>query len=171
MDDAVSGSVAAFGSALRKAAPRSEFSIGHHDAIRIDSSSLDLTIWENEPRYAEDEVVVNGILESVDLRQNRFRIVDALRQRIRLENVPDAEAVASLIGHRVQARGVGVVDEKAVLRSLREPSLTAAPLPASWTAHTELDLSTELSKPGPALAAGPELDEDEFDALITYLRN
>src|SRR5699024_979974 len=101
VDDAVSGSVAAFGRALRKAAPQSEFSIGHHEAIRIDSSSLDLAIWENEPRYAGDEVVVNGILEAVDLRQNRFRVVDALLQRIRLEDVPDAEAVASLIGRRV----------------------------------------------------------------------
>lgn len=170
-DDAISGSVAAFGKALRRAAPHSEFSVGDGESIRIDSSAMTLEIWESTPATPAKESVVSGLLEAVDLRRNRFRIVDALLHRVRLEDVQDAETVATLIGTRVQARGVGVLDEKAVLRSLREPVLTAAPLPASWTVRVASDLNAELSKPGPVLDAGPELDDDEFDALIAYLRN
>lgn len=170
-DDAVSGSVAAFGKALRRAAPHSEFSVGPREPIRIDSSSMMLEVWESAPATPAEEAVVSGLLEAVDLQRNRFRIVDALLHRVRLEDVQDAEAVATLIGTRVQARGVGVVDEKAVLRSLRTPVLTAAPLPAAWSVRTEPDLSAEFSKPGPVLDEGPELDDQEFDALIAYLRH
>lgn len=170
-DDTVSGSVAAFGKALRKAAPHSELSVGGRESIRIDSSSMALAVWERSPAIPAEEAVVSGLLEAVDLRRNRFRIVDALLHRVRLEDVQDAEAVATLIGTRVQARGVGLLDEKAVLRGLREPVLTAAPLPASWNIHAEPDLSPELSKPGPSLDEGPQLDDDEFDALIAYLQH
>lgn len=170
-DDAVSGSVLAFGKVLRKAAPHSDFSVGHREAVRIDASTMTLEIWESAPVPPAKEVVVSGLLEAVDLRRNRFRIVDALLNRIRLEDVRDAESVASLIGTRVQARGIGVMDEKAILRSVREPVLVTAPLPASWISHSAADLGTELARTGPTPGAGPEIDDEEFDALIAYLRN
>lgn len=170
-DGSVASSVQDFARALRHAAPRSEFTVGHRAAITLNSADLRVEIWATDDAVTSGQVTVTGRLEAVDLRQNRFRVVDDLTHRIRLDDVQDAESVASLVGSRVLAEGVGGLDERGTLRVLHSPTITSASLPPSWLSHSEQDLAQEFSKPGPVLAGGPELDDDEFAALLEHLRS
>ncbi|MGP5258812.1 hypothetical protein ACTXMW_01815 [Brachybacterium paraconglomeratum] len=170
-DRAVASSVLDFARALRHAAPRSEFTVGPRAPIALDTRDLRVEVWTPDAAIAFDPVSVSGKLEAVDLRQNRFRIVDDLTHRFRLEDVKDAEAVAPLVGSRVLAEGIGGLDESGTLRVLHSATVTAAPLPPAWLTRGEQDLERELAKPGPALDGGPELDDEEFTALLAYIQS
>lgn len=171
-DDAVAESGTKLIRALRQAAPTAEFRIDGRPPIRVDTRSVDLGAWaERDAHGAREEVVITGKLEAVDLRTARFVVVDDLANSIRLEGVEDAEAVAYLIGERVEARGQGQRGQRGSSLSITRPVLTAAPLPDAWVHHGAEDLERELSKPGPQIDSGIELDDEEYDDLVAFLKS
>lgn len=170
-DDVVADSVSRLGRALRRASPRAEFTITGRGTITVEARSISFELWGQHSDLGGESVAVNGILEAVDLRRGKFRIADDLSHRIRLENVQEATDVAVLIGQRVEARGTAVLNPRRRLRAVREPTLVASPLPGTWTTPSARSLDSELSKPGPPFDGGIELDDDEFEAFLDYLRN
>lgn len=139
-----------FARALRHAAPRSEFTVGPRAPIALVALAVSVSrVWTPDA-IAFDPVTVWSKLEAVDLRQNRFRIVDDLTHRFRLEDVKDAEAVAPLVGSRVLAEGIDGLDESGTL-GVHSATVTAAPLPPAWLTRGEQDLEREAreARPGP----------------------
>lgn len=172
VDGTVAESSAKLLKAMRQAAPMIRFQAGTRPTVDIDTKVAELNVWERSAAAAASEqFTISGRLEAVDLRTNRFRVVDDLSNSIRLVNVEDAGSVAPLIGGRVKARGLGRRGPDDKLQSLSHPVLTAAPLPATWLQHGTADLAHELSKPGPKVGEGIELDDAEYEDFLTFLTN
>ncbi|WP_125773832.1 hypothetical protein [Antribacter gilvus] len=150
--------------ALQHAAP--VVSVTRQDGAWIEfrPAEKDRTVWRvaaTEP--AAEPVTVVGRLEAVDLRTNRFRIVDDLGHRIALRDVEDAQNVARLIDRRVRASGLPTPDSRGRLVSISEPVLTGVTLPDLFRQHLD---PSEWSPPtnyvGPDPDGGVDLDDDEW---------
>lgn len=113
-------------SALKKATPRAEITVGPFARVMVETSMLIREIWESAVADVGTEVAVHGLLEMVDLKSVRFRLVDAVGNRIDLIDVPDPAVASTLIGSRVTAVGALTQQEGARRARLHAPSLTGA---------------------------------------------
>ncbi|MGL4745970.1 MAG: hypothetical protein ACRCXL_16495 [Dermatophilaceae bacterium] len=114
---------------------------------------------------------MSGILEAVDLRPGgKFRLIDDIGNRITLDQVPQPEAVAHLIGRRVSAVGPATTDVVGRVRSVTNPAITDTPVPESWRMHANADLTAELAKPGPVPGGGAEFTDEEYAEFLSFLK-
>lgn len=169
--DLVADSAASFVEAVQSAAPTVEVIMSRYEPVRIRTQEIHPETWMREGPTADQEtVVVTGRLEAVDLRSGRFRVVDDVAHRIGLDDVPEAEAVAHLINHRVRVVGSGIVGRDGQLKAVRQPTIIQESLPSSWFHRERADLTAELAKPGPTFGEGVELTDEEYAEFVAFLK-
>ena len=156
--------------ALQAAAPWVEFIRPGANPSRVTTSSLSPGVWARSTTRDGAEAVVTGRLEAVDLRTGRFRVVDDVGNRIPLEDVPRAAHLAPLISHRVRAEGSAVRDRSGRVKALIEPLIEEQVLPEAWSSLSPANHESELSKSGPVIGGGADLDDDEFAEFLSVLK-
>jgi hypothetical protein len=171
VSDTVADSASDFVNALQAAAPVVVARLGDRLPIRIETRKIRKETWQGRSAQAASrQLVVAGRLEAVDLRSGKFRIVDDVGHRIALEDVPEAQAVAYLIAHRVEAEGPGILSTDGRLKGLWAPTIREAELPEPWTVRAAADLTEELAKPGPAYGEGIDLTDEEYADFLSFVR-
>jgi hypothetical protein len=129
------------------------------------------TVWVPVPDVESvEELAVSGELEMVDLHSGTFRVRDDVGNAITLYHVREPGTIARLVGTRALASGVRsrarrgtALDDVTVL--------PAAPLPGDWTgAMDDESWRDRLADSGPDPAGGVDVDDDDWQAFVSALR-
>lgn len=172
LGESVIAAVSDLAVALRKAAPRVEFSVPRHGSASIVSETIDASIWSPSTPDGGSEAAVHGFLEMVDLKNAAFRVVDAVGNAVDLKSVRQPAEASALIGRQVTAigplhRGSGAKHDR-----MDSPTVTAAtPLSERFNLAPQagLDELIAASKLSPE-PSGIDLSDDELDDFLAVIR-
>lgn len=154
--------------ALERAAPRVTIERRGGATIEFRPAEQDRAAWHApQMRVGPESVTLAGRLEMVDLRNRKFRIVDDVGNRITLDDVENAEAIAQLVGKRVAASGVPTYDKRERLLSITAPTIEPATVPTQWQSHTNPTARFEPYITGPDPDGGVDFDDDEWADFLT----
>ena len=169
--DLVADSAAKLVGALQQSAESVEIFAPHREPVRIVTAVARQDVWEAPRRFESDvTVVVEGRLEAVDLKSNRFRIRDDAGNSIGLWDVLEPHGAAKLVGERAAGEGIGVSDRHGVLIGISHARLRPSPIPDVWRPRPPGELQNIVaSAPGPDPDGGVDLSDDEFDAFLAVM--
>lgn len=172
LGDSVTAAVSDLAVALRKAAPKVEFSVPGHGKVAIVSAALDPSIWSSALPVINLDAVVHGRLEMVDLKSAAFRLVDAVGNAIDLRSVQNPTEASALIGRQVTATGPLWRGSGAKHDRMESPSVTAA---ASLDERFNVDAQPSLDELIARAHQSPEpsaidLTDDELDEFLAAIR-
>lgn len=157
--------------ALDHAAPLVAVTRDDGAQVEFRPAERDREVWRADAGDdVEDLVTVVGTLEAVDLRTDRFRIVDDVGNRIRLDEVTDAPAAGRLVGRRVAARGSAKRERGGGPRAVSSAVVTSVPLSDSFFEHQDPSgWSPPLDGPGPDPDGAIELNDDEWAEFLAVI--
>jgi hypothetical protein len=166
INDSVAHTVDELIGALRHAAPNVEIMSNRHPPVRLRPAALTRQIWQSSTELGGETLSLIGILEALDLRNARFRIVDDVSNRIVLKDVRDPHDAAQLVDRRVRATGRPAYTPDRSLQHLADVDIVVVNMPPEWS-RSQPDLPTVLkSAPGPSVDGGVDLTEQEFDDFM-----
>lgn len=173
VSDSTADSVAEVVKALKAAAPVVEARLGDREPIRIKTKAIYRETWTSPQQRAGDLLAVRGRLEKVDLRSHDFRIRDDVGNSIELHEVAGDQAVASLIGRQVTARGETVLNRSGRVVGLTGPDLRLDDDPLTRTKVPEpVPLSATLAAvSGPNPDGAVRLTDQQFDSFLEAIRS
>lgn len=128
----------------------------------------------NGELWAEgSKAVVAGLLDEVNLRTDHALIVDDVGNHISLIDVRDRASAATLVGHRVLAKGIYLLPSGSGQARMEQAQIRPFELPAELAGALDpaapdlTDLPTHL----PPMSDGFALDDDEFDAFLAAIHD
>ncbi|MFC6715103.1 hypothetical protein [Branchiibius cervicis] len=158
--------------AMAKASPTVELNAPDRPSVTIATAEIIRAPWQRREEPATEQVTLHGILEMVDLASDRFRIRDAVGNKIDLVDVVDSDVVAHLVGVEVAATGGLVMGSGSHRTRLMSPTVVAATpvfkllgVPATKTVE---ELVAEASQAPPAEPL--DLTDDELAAFLAAAR-
>jgi hypothetical protein len=166
--DSVAEAVHALIGALRHAAPRAEIGSTTRPAIALSTLAVPREVWSSWTIDSSDLLTYSGVLEALDLRNARFRIVDDVSNRIVLKDVRAPHEAAKLVDHRVRVTGRPAYVADGGLKHLVDVDVAAVDLPEGWSS-SEVTLNELLDKPIPSFEGGLDLSDEEFGDFMAAI--
>lgn len=108
--------------ALDRAAPAVAVGLNGRLPVEVEPATVNRRLWDGYVKHTV-RTRITGVLEAVDVRNGRFRLVDVEGQRYDLVEVASKEQAAALVTLRVTAEGLLVVPEGNGHTRMEQPTL------------------------------------------------
>jgi len=171
--DLIAESAGKFVDALQAAAPKAVLRGPARDDVGIDSARVHTETWTSKRWQTDTVMTAKGRLEKVDLHSHEFRVRDDVGQAVDLKHVEDDVTAAQLVGQWVVASGNGVLLPSGRLVALDKAIVERVDDPAATHLDNEVIGLDEIlsSAPGPDIAGGIDLTDEEFAAFLEAARS
>lgn len=138
-------------------------------SVRFKPASVNRAAWVPAERVTDTEVAMIGRLEALDLDSGRFRLRDAVGNKIPLLHVRDPHGAAAFVDRRVTAVGREIRGPGGEFKGLESPVVELFVVQAAWSSAS-FDWQEVLSRSGPDPDGGADVTDEEFAELLAAMK-
>ena len=167
VSDSIAATAADLVGALKRAAPRIEFSVNGRIRRRFDTAGIHRETWQGSAESAGRTTTIVGRLVVGNLKSHRFQVQDDVGNEYGLPLVDNDDEVGPLLGSYVRVTGVPDADS----RIIRDAKVTRTRDTVAATVPGTVTLSTILaSAPGPEMGGIRGLGDAEAAEFLRALK-